>query len=376
MKTAEEWFQEGLKHLELSTHADYGSEYRGDLESAADAFAQCVALDTSHVDALRLRGFTLQKLSLPTEALDCLVTAATLAPEDAELLRSAGECLAELKQWEKAVSLFERVLKLSPGDAEALVGLGNALFELGDHERAATTLDVAVKTIEPGAIRALSIPWLRMRRALCIARAGSATARETFEKVFAEEADRLHSPSSPGEFPLALADFEDARDAYRSWVDKHRDDPSVLVRAANSWSAAAAIHDSAELKKVALAAWDAALAANPKNPYVWREKGEAHAAVGELERAVHHFSEALQLDPDSIAASRRLRDTQRALEQRKRSEGPWKVMGRDTFAREDFVVGTWATLAEAQRELEVREKRAEANTTDVSLRDEYWLVKA
>jgi tetratricopeptide (TPR) repeat protein len=177
-------------------------------------------------------------------------------------------------------------------------------------------LEQAITKLDPRSLSALGVPSLRMRRAIAIARLGRDDARETFARVFEEEADRLHSPSSPNEFALALADFEEARDAYRSWVDKHRTDSSVLVRAGNSWSAAAAVHGSAELRQVALKAWEAAVTANPRNSYVWREKGEAHVAVGELESALHHFREALQLDPDSIAASRRMRETQRALEAR------------------------------------------------------------
>lgn len=48
-------------------------------------------------------------------------------------------------------------------------------------------------------------------------------------------------------------------------------------------------------------------------------------------------------------------------------------MGRDTFARHDYVVGTYATREEAEAELKKREAR-HVKTQDEALRDELWVV--
>jgi hypothetical protein len=52
----------------------------------------------------------------------------------------------------------------------------------------------------------------------------------------------------------------------------------------------------------------------------------------------------------------------------------WKVMGRDTFAREDFVAGEFAT-EEAARDFILTKEASIAKTQDQGLRDEYWLVQ-
>lgn len=306
---ADQWFQKGLHHLEMSGNADYASEYRSDLEEAAAAFAECLALNTEHLDALRLRGFTLAKLEQPHEALDCLVAAAALAPNDADVLRTAGECTLALQQFDRAVPLFEQALKVAPNEEEALVGLATARMKLGDDERTAVALDAAIANIQPQSMRALSLPWLHMARAACLARLKRPDTYDVFLASFELLSDRLHGPSAPQEFWRSLADFEVARDAYRAWVARHQADEWVLFRAASAWSAAARVHDSEELHRVALASWELVVAKQPTNATAWREKGDVHAALGEFDAAITHFAEALRLEPDSIAASRRLNET-------------------------------------------------------------------
>ena len=47
-------------------------------------------------------------------------------------------------------------------------------------------------------------------------------------------------------------------------------------------------------------------------------------------------------------------------------------MGRDTFAREDFVVAAFATREQAEEYVRAREAAAE-KVQDEGLRDEYWI---
>lgn len=48
-------------------------------------------------------------------------------------------------------------------------------------------------------------------------------------------------------------------------------------------------------------------------------------------------------------------------------------MGRDTFAREDFVAGEFATEQAAREWVQAREAVIDKNQ-DEGLRDEYWVV--
>jgi len=51
----------------------------------------------------------------------------------------------------------------------------------------------------------------------------------------------------------------------------------------------------------------------------------------------------------------------------------WKVMGRDTFAREDFVAGEFPTEQAAREWVRAREAALE-KSQDEGVRDEYWVV--
>ena len=53
MKDADAWFAEGMKDIELSWHADYQSELKGDLEDAITDFDEALALEPEHADARR-----------------------------------------------------------------------------------------------------------------------------------------------------------------------------------------------------------------------------------------------------------------------------------------------------------------------------------
>lgn len=51
----------------------------------------------------------------------------------------------------------------------------------------------------------------------------------------------------------------------------------------------------------------------------------------------------------------------------------WKVMGRDTFSREDYVVGEFPSEQAAREWVQAREA-ANEKTQDEGVRDEYWVV--
>ncbi|HSU14102.1 MAG TPA: hypothetical protein VLK66_08395 [Longimicrobium sp.] len=51
----------------------------------------------------------------------------------------------------------------------------------------------------------------------------------------------------------------------------------------------------------------------------------------------------------------------------------WRVMGYDTFAREEYVVGEYATRALAQAAVDAAERR-QAGFQDEALRDHVWIV--
>src|SRR4029453_6949934 len=91
MTDADACFEEGMKHVGLSRHADYHSEYVGDLEDAIACFDRALALKPDHAEAASEKGTALAALGRDAEAAETLARAIHLRPEMAQLwLRRAG----------------------------------------------------------------------------------------------------------------------------------------------------------------------------------------------------------------------------------------------------------------------------------------------
>jgi multidrug efflux pump subunit AcrA (membrane-fusion protein) len=86
-----------------------------------------------------------------------------------------------------------------------------------------------------------------------------------------------------------------------------------------------------------------------------------------LDAAISAYERSLEYWPGFLGAAARLK----VIKAQKEETQQWQVWGRDTFAREDFLVGTFANKAEAQAKLAELEARAEKQ--DAGVRDEYWL---
>src|SRR5688572_9202382 len=107
MKSAAQWFEDGLAALELSRSADSHSEYVGDLESALAAFDRTIALDPSHPHAAAHRGLALARLGRHAEAVDALAAALDLTPSDADLLLAQAQSLQQIGALDDALRTYE-----------------------------------------------------------------------------------------------------------------------------------------------------------------------------------------------------------------------------------------------------------------------------
>jgi len=243
MKDADACFKEGMKHIELSWHADYHSEVLGDLEAAISEFDRALALRPDHADAWIQKGIALARLGQHETAAAALAEAIRLRPDDPELwLQSAGS-LHEVQRHAEALTACDEALRRGPDDADALFLRAETLDALGRHAAALSAWD---QVLQRGDLR-------------------------TFN---------FHSRT----FRMMGADGRRQR--------------ARLARAAN-------------LEKLG--------------------------------------------------------------QQTSSKRAKWTVMGRDTFAREDFVAGEFATEQAAREWVQARES-ANQKTQDEGVRDEYWVV--
>ena len=141
MKDADACFNEGMKHIDLSWHADYHSEVVGDLEAAIGEFDRALALQPDHAEAWMQKGIALARLGQHEKAATALAEAIRLRPDDPELwLQSAGS-LHDLQRHEEALTACDETLRRRPDDADALFLRAETLDALGRHADALSAWD-------------------------------------------------------------------------------------------------------------------------------------------------------------------------------------------------------------------------------------------
>jgi tetratricopeptide (TPR) repeat protein len=364
MKTAGEWYEEGIAALASSRTADHLSELRDDLARAAAAFEQALAQQPDHADARRWCAFALGALERHERAIECFAAAIALQPDDVELRVGLGQALWRVHRPEQALAAFEAALRLQPGDEDAAYGRAEALTALGRYEQCLPAWDaVLARPDSPMRTRSdfvgrRSHADARLQRATALARLGRTEAAGAFAAAIERDQAHLEGPLSPASFLVALRELEPARTAYRRHVAAHADDPDAWRRAGDVWLRAGCSDE-------ALAACGELVRRSAADAGAWWLKAEAHMQRQEVAPAIAAYERSLALQPGFLAAQARLRVALAAIRS-------WRVMGCDTFAREDYVVGDFPTKAEA--EACVRRREAAVAVQDEPLRDTFWIV--
>ena len=377
MKSAADWFEEGLAALELSRTADHHSEYVGDLETALTAFDRTLALEPSHPRAAAQRGLSLARLGRHAEAVEALASALRLTPADAELLLAQAQSLQQMSALDDALRAYEDVLRSRPDDSEALFGRAEALESLRRHDDAFDAWNAVLGlpdnrtlTLSGQTMRVTTSDFRRIRawvsRASALAHLGrTQESVEAFREIFASAWYELHGPLQQHHLIRAIQEVESARIAYRRHLEESGEDAIMWRVAGRMWLAAGFVEES-------LTACSESIRLAPNDGDAWWCLGEAFAKAGRLQEAVHAMREAQKRNPVAyLAVAARLK----VLEKEFARNGSlrWTLMGRDTFAREDYVVGEYDTAEEAELRLSEREKAVE-QTQDESLRDTFWII--
>lgn len=309
MKTADQFFEEGMQAISLSHHADYRSEFLGDLQDAVAAFDQALALEPKHLRALQQRGLALALLERHEDALDSFVAAASLAPADADLHLAVAQSLTKLGRPEAALASFDEVLRLRPGDDEALFSRATTLMVLRRDEAAVAAWDLVLGSdtrslnLHGRQVRVLTEDYRRLQaelsRATALGRLGRAEAGAVFREVFERHVGQLEGSFVARAFEEALSTLEVARTAYLAHLEAHGADHNTWRRAAGTWI-------SMRCSDEAIAAWDRVLALAPE-AHAWFGKAEALAQKGQLDDAIAAYERSLELQPGFLAARARLK---------------------------------------------------------------------
>lgn len=305
LKDAEAWFQDGMKHIELSWHADYQSERTGDLENAVAAFERAISFSPEHAAAWAHKGYALSRLERYEDAAAALAEAVRLSPDDAGLRLERGHALARLERHDEALDCYDQALARKPEDADSWFLKAETLEALGRDAEALTAWDQHLRRHEHRRLSFLvglaSGLRAELRRAGVLARLGRGDeALTAYRAAFERGADQLEGPMAPSVFHDALRNVEEASAAYAERLESQRDDP-------NTWRRAGQTFLCAKMSQESLEAYETMIRLVPNEPDAWYGKAEALVQAGRVSEAIAAYEQALRIQPDHQPSASRLR---------------------------------------------------------------------
>ena len=325
MDDAESRFQEGMKHIGLSRHADYHSEYVGDLEDAVHCFDRALALDPSHAGALSEKGTALAALGRHVEAVQALEQALGFRPDDADLWLEQAGALYGVGRDADALAACDAVLRLRPGDADATFRRAEALDRLRRDVEALAAWQAFLQIPDTRTFNfhGAKLRWITgdVRRARASFATAGALARlgrrdealGCYRALLEEGAATTLSTSEY--LSAALACDETARVAYQAYIEGRAADSQAWRTAGGLWLRAARSED-------ALAAYERAIQLAPGNPDGWYGKAEALFQAGRRVDAIAAYREALRIKPDHYSSARLNRVLKEIGREQSDSRGP------------------------------------------------------
>lgn len=294
---------------------------RNDLNGAAADLEQAQRMGADDAPTLVALGRVRARLNDPDGALDAFHDALAnatgqdvIANFDAQM--ATGAIQLERRQWTQAIATFSRALEIPSSTdrkSRAFVGLGHAYLGAGYTREAIDNYEEAVR-LNPDSIDALlaladvqsSLVTTNSHAfedadayyAQALGKIGAATSdvtqRQLLARVYSGRGDLYlqrylraasDNPGRDGDLDVATSDFEHAVEADVQNVD------ALLGRAR-------VYEQNASTRTRALADLDRAIRVAPDNGEIYRARGDLYALIGDRERAMRDYDDALQRGGD------------------------------------------------------------------------------
>lgn len=225
-----------------------------DVEGALAEVAAVVEKTPDQVAARLLQSQILRTLKRYDEALDTLAKVAELAPSSPLPHQQRGEIYREMGQFDKAIEEFSRVLQIEPDMDLALIRRAEAYFFADMLDEALADVDAVLK----------DNPDLALAHGL---RAQILAGQEKFAEAITE---------------------------MKLLVDELPGQPDIRMHLA-------AYYQLNNQTKDAIATYTEVLELDSKHYLALRSRGDAYLNIGEHEKAVADFAEAIKLEPEDSA---------------------------------------------------------------------------
>ncbi len=278
------------RHFDALLHAGVIAAQLREFSQADRLLASAIEVDPAHALARSNRGNVLKELGQHDAALSCYDAALRLKPDYAECHFNRAVALQELGRLDEAVAAYDRAVASRPDFTEALGNRGAALAALGRLEAAADSYARAI-ALRPGDAR------LHFDRGLALQQLGRhADAVAAYERAIALQPDYAAAHANRGAALQKLGRLEEAVASYDRAVGIDAGDAEVhynrgvaLQELAQGVAAEASYRQALRLRPdFALARWAMAFVSLPPVFALGEDPAAARAdfdrALDELDR--------------------------------------------------------------------------------------------
>jgi tetratricopeptide (TPR) repeat protein len=292
---AVELFQEALQinpEFSLAHHnLAMALQELGRVDEAIVHFQEALEIDPEYSQAHHNLGVALMGQGKVDEAIEHYQESLKIDPQFSKAHHNLGVALVEQGKVDEAIEHYQEVLKIDPGFAQTHHNLGVALVEQGRVDEAIEHYQEVLK-IDPG--------FAQTHHNLGVALVEKGRVDEAIEHL--EESLRIRPQDAQVHYNLGVALVEQGRveAAIEHFAEALEIDPQLVDARRNL----------VFVVDEAIAGYRRALQLTPDNAQMHNNLGVLLLRKGEVDAAIHHFSEAVRIDPNDRIAQENLDRTQ------------------------------------------------------------------
>ena len=255
----------------------------GRLAEAQALYSAILRIQPEHFGALHLTGVIATQSHDHQKAVELIVKAIAINPDDAAAHSNLGAAHQALKNLDAAIAAYDKAIALKPAYAEAYHNRGMVLQKLGQPEVALADFNRAI-ALRPNYAeaynnRGMALQALRQFDA----------AKDSYDKAIALNPNYTQAYSNLGDTLMACKQYEAAIASYNKAIALN---PGFIHAYNNRGNAYLALKQYEN----AIVSYDKVIALNPGFALAYQNRGNVLQALGQYEAAIASYDQAIALN--------------------------------------------------------------------------------